>query len=229
MQLNNSTVPDKIIELNTDYNNFVDEKWEDILRKSVENPKLRFEIGKSEKDLFLKSFNNFSNRSAIENSFHKKAEKHYSLTVEESFFLFFYTTNGSNHINDSLRNHGYDSAPSYIKTYTKLLNAVLEKLPSFDEQPVIHQSCHNLNNILREQWMTGHNTIIMPYFISSHKGEKWGDRSEYYIEILTNKTSKGKDITLIKEKEQEVLFMSNTQFEILEVDNKAKKIRFKEL
>lgn len=110
-----------------------------------------------------------------------------------------------------------------------MLNAVLEKLPSFDNQRVIHQSTHDLKKILREHWMIGHNSILMPYFISSHKGEKWGDRPEYHIEILTNTDSRGKDITLIKDSEQEVLFMNNTQFEILQVDNKAKKIRFKEL
>lgn len=221
---------DQINQLNIDYNNFVDEEWEDPLQEGFNNSMLKFENGKSERDLFLQSFNKFSNRIAIENSFHKKAEKHYSLTVEESFLLFFYTTTGSNHINDFLRNYGYNEAPLYIKKYTEWLDKVLQKLPSFDQQEVIHQSFLNKSDqILRKEWKIGHNKIKFPSFISSHKGEKWGNRPEYYIRILTNERSRGKDITQIKEEEQEVLFMSRTEFENIDVNKAEKKIVLKEL
>lgn len=117
MQLNNSFIPDNIVELNTDYNNFVVEEYEDILRATVRNPKYRFQFNKREKDLFLNGFTDFYKKIGNKSAFHEKAAKHYSLTAEESFILLFYTTNGSGQINFSLRENGNESAPSYIKKY----------------------------------------------------------------------------------------------------------------
>ncbi|MBX2950996.1 MAG: hypothetical protein KF870_00720 [Leadbetterella sp.] len=217
-----------IIELNTAYNNFVDEEYAQTKKKAAKNPRILFEEGKGEKDLFLSCFSNFLKTIDKEESSYKKAKEHYSFTIEESFVLFFYTSIGSNRINSSLSDNGYENAPLYVKTYTKLLENVLGKLPSFNENEIIHESSYSdLCKVLRKEWMTSPNTIRFPSFISSHKGEKWGNRPGYYIKILTSKKSRGKDITKIKANEQEVLFMTNTEFKILEV--KGKKIRLEEI
>lgn len=145
----------------------------------------------------------------------------YDLSYEEHAVLWMYTGHtifdivNSNLLNSSL------CVCKDIDEYKNLLNIVLNKLPSYNDQTVYRSECRRNLSFYKEIGVGS--SFKESRFSSSHKSESiWHDDLSECLQLIIKTRSIdsfAKDITelsFVKE-EEEVLFMSNATFEIEEI------------
>jgi len=151
------------------------------------------------------------------------------LTNDEEFIIAHYVGSAYNWMNDDLRN-GIEFATICRRTYSTYLDIVLQKIESFSG--VVYRMddpSEDSNAILK--WFDANRgkTIKVPNYISTSK-DKWDHHKSVVWKMKTLPVNSfGKDISMINEVEEEVLFMRNSKFKIDEVDFLTKEISMSEV
>lgn len=151
------------------------------------------------------------------------------LTSDEEFIIAHYVGSAYNWVNDDLRN-GIEFATTCRKTYSSYLDISLQKIESFSG--VVYRMddpSGGSDEILKWFEANKGKTIKVPNYISTSK-DKWDHHTSVVWKIKTLPTNSfGKDISMINEVEEEVLFMRNCKFKIEEVNFRIKEISLSEV
>lgn len=158
----------------------------------------------------------------------------YKLSELEATLILSYTARTSNwtngHSHDSL---AYDTDKLRCE-HNSLFAKILDKLPGYNQKTVFRMDFNSPANHDQDSfysWISKRigQIIHVPYFWSTSK-ERWDDDCSIW-KIQTCTTSKARDISDLTQNpnEQEILFISGTNFQIKAVDTKNKLISVNEI
>jgi len=141
------------------------------------------------------------------------------LTNDEEFIVAHYVGSAYNWVNDDLRN-GAEFATTCRRTYSTYLDIVLEKIQSFSGTVYRMDDPSGDNDTILKWFYTNKGkTIKVPNYVSTSK-DRWDHHTSIVWKIQTLPAgSYGKDISMINEVEEEVLFMRNSKFKIEDVNS----------
>lgn len=152
-----------------------------------------------------------------------------NLSKEDYINISYYTGLGSQMINRAIMQKPYLS--NYEEQYKSDLVAALHKVPSLNNQVVYRNESHfhSFEDFL-EQKKEG-DLIKFEKFLSTFQEGVQFTPSDILLKIYTkSENSNAKDISLIGTKmEKEALFICNTSFRILEIDEKNEKVILEEI
>lgn len=163
--------------------------------------------------------------------------KNRKLNIQEYALLYGYTAYYiSSRVNSDLRNLKKVKKYSYdVWLYNILLNKVLNKLPSYNDEVVYHAMQYltenEIENLLEDYNRSIGNIITFSYFLSTH-WENVRIADTLYLEIYTKKiNSRAKKISRLSfvANEKEVLFKSGSRFKILQVLLDDKRVIIQEI
>jgi hypothetical protein len=151
------------------------------------------------------------------------------LTNDEEFLIAHYVGSAYNWVNDDLRN-GIDFPTDCRKLYSRYLDISLEKIASFSGTAYrMDDPSDEVDKVLKWFDLNKGKVIVVPNYLSTSK-DKWDHHKSIVWTIETLPTnSYAKDISMISEIEEEVLFKRNSKFVINGVDFQSKEVSLKEV
>lgn len=134
----------------------------------------------------------------------------------EQYILYLYTDDFAIELNEGLRINKTDR----ILGFDKILNSILAKLPHYRAEMPTFRGCYLDKSILTlyENAFESGKIITQECFFSTSKSELIAKEDFMGNVFMTIRGKTGKDISLYSHKiyEKEVLFKSNTQFEVMD-------------
>lgn len=155
---------------------------------------------------FREKYYNVEDWLSEQNKFCEK----YGITYNEQAALTQYISSNSYKLNEALRNNSVTSEQQIAINH---INSALNKIPSYQGDLTRSLKIDNkelLDNFLKEHKVG--KTINYKEFISTTKGEIYNPDGQ--IQIVINNAKKGKDISLFNYQEDEVLYNTNSKFEV---------------
>lgn len=152
------------------------------------------------------------------------------LTEEEEFVIAHYIGSGYSWVNEDLRN-GIQFPTKCRHMFSTLLDISLEKIESFSGTTFRMDDPSGEVGVILNWFESNKGKIIsIPYYLSTSKVKWDNDNKPLIWEIQTLKVnSYAKDVSMINEIEEEVLFKRNSKFEIKEVNFKLKTVKLDEV
>jgi hypothetical protein len=150
------------------------------------------------------------------------------LTEDEEFVIAHYIGSGYSWVNDDLRN-GIPFTSKCREMFSFLLDKSLNKVKSFSGKTFrMDDPDGDIETILNWFKSKKGKTILIPFYLSTSK-DKW-DHKPLIWEIQTLKAdSFAKDVSMINEVENEILFKRNSKFRIKDVDINNKEVKLDEV
>lgn len=169
-----------------------------------------------------KTFGDISLIESLQKNIELTKYQKLNLTKIETQLIYSYTSSNSYWINSELRKFGQNKCECKSKV-SNLINLGLSKIPSFSSEIVYRMEPDNIYETKEvKDWYNNNigRKIFAPFFLSTSK-ENWKNR-EIIIKINTSPKSKGRNLSEIgiDTSEKEVLFNTNTFFEIINVNEK---------
>jgi hypothetical protein len=134
----------------------------------------------------------------------------------EQYILYKYTYHFAEELNEGLRGNKNERT---IKG-EKILNEILSKLPDYNSEAPTFRGCYLDKSTLKlyEEAFEKDKIITETAFFSTSKSELVAKKEFAVNVMMTIRGKTGKDITLYakNDREMEVLYMSNTQFEVID-------------
>lgn len=148
----------------------------------------------------------------------------YGVSLELGSVIYMYTANGFHaELNQQLRYRKESTIDKDVAEFKKLLTEALLLIPSYNDGYVYRDIKSDTDELLVFFQENTGKSYIEKGFLSSHiENTRWSDNEiGLHFVIKTSNKSNGKDLRKLSfnSEEQEVLFLSDTQFHIESVDD----------